>query len=260
MSVEEKFIRSLHAHRHEHNKLHAEPGRAHAIYQSSLLNSLLKGIYDGELSFKDLAAHGDFGLGTFNALDGEMIAFDGRFYQIHCTGVANAVKPSQKTPFALVTFFKPEVSFSVKEPMDYEAFGRYLDKAVPSTNLFYSVKVTGFFDLIKARSVPRQKKPYRPLLEVVGEQAVFEFQRIKGTLAGFRFPDYTEGINVPGYHLHFLSEDGTKGGHVMECHMRGVKIEIDHTANLHLEMPQQGDFLKGEFAKSDGNSIRKIER
>lgn len=260
MSIETKFVRAIHAHRHGRNRLHAEADRGHEIFQTSLLNSLLKGIYDGDLSYKELASHGDFGLGTFNALDGEMIAFDGRFYQIHASGSANSVKPRQKTPFALVTFFKPEARFTVNTPMNDEEFGRYLDRAVPSTNLFYSVKVEGFFDRIKARSVPKQKKPYRPLLEVVADQSLFEFKAIRGTLVGFRFPDYTQGINVPGYHLHFLSEDRTRGGHVLSADMHGVKIEVDHTANLHLEMPHQGDFLKAELAKTDADAVRWIEK
>ena len=92
------------------------------------------------------------------------------------------------------------------------------------------------------------------------EQSLFEFKNIKGTMVGFRFPDYTQGINVPGYHLHFLSEDKSRGGHVTSFSMHGVKIAVDHTANLHLEMPQQGDFLKARLAKGDADAIRKIER
>lgn len=36
------------------------------------LSALLQGDYDGEITYGELKKYGDFGLGTFNSLDGEM--------------------------------------------------------------------------------------------------------------------------------------------------------------------------------------------
>jgi len=78
------------------------------VFQSSTINTLLKGIYDGDVTFGELKRNGDFGLGTFNALDGEMIGLAGTFYQIKADGVAYPVEDSVKTPFAGVSFFAPD--------------------------------------------------------------------------------------------------------------------------------------------------------
>jgi acetolactate decarboxylase len=259
MQLEAKFLRALHTHRNGRNAIHARLDNAHEFYQSSILNAILGGVYDGDLTFGELAKHGDFGLGTFNSLDGEMVGLDGKFYQIKSSGEVSLATPKMKTPYALVTFFKPEIRFSIKDAISEDKFEQYFDKALPSKNFFYALKIKGNFKSIKARSVPKQQKPYRPLIEVAKEQSIFNFEYIQGTIVGFRFPDYSTGISVPGYHLHFLSEDGLKGGHVLNCSMEGIDVEIDHTVNFHLEMPQHGSVLNSDFSKTDAESIRKIE-
>lgn len=52
------------------------------------------------------------------------------------------------------------------------------------------MRIDGDFELVRARSVPRQHPPSKPLTEVVAEQHVFETQDVRGSLVGFRFPEY----------------------------------------------------------------------
>lgn len=73
------------------------------LYQTSLMSALLSGVYEGSTTIADLLKHGDFGLGTFNELDGELIAFSSQVYQLRADGSARKAQPEQKTPFAVMT-------------------------------------------------------------------------------------------------------------------------------------------------------------
>jgi len=53
----------------------------HTIYQVSTSGALVQGVYQGCVRVADLKRHGDFGLGTFDSLDGEGIMVDGTCWQ-----------------------------------------------------------------------------------------------------------------------------------------------------------------------------------
>ena len=93
----------------------------HEVFQNSTINALLEGVYDGSMTYGELRRHGDFGLGTFNALDGEMVAFDGEFYQIKSDGIAYPVADEQRTPFATVLFFQPKCTRTLTGPLGLRA-------------------------------------------------------------------------------------------------------------------------------------------
>ena len=143
--------------------------------------------------------------------------------------------------------------------MDFPGLTNAVDSAIPGGNIFYAIKATGRFEQISVRSVPRQTKPYPSLLKAVDEQPVFDHQEIDGTLVGFRFPDYTQGLNVPGYHLHFLSDDRTVGGHVMRFSTRNARVEIDVTSRFQMSLPHDMDFLAADLAKDTAAAILKAE-
>ena len=205
------------------------------LFQTSTLSALSEGDYDGDLTYKDLRQHGDFGLGTFDNLDGEMVALAGEFYQIKADGKAYPVEDAMETPFAVVTFFELDKTVSLDKALDYEQLKHYLDSVLPDGNIFCAIKVEGVFKYIKARSVPTQSKPYPSLAEALEEQQIFEFHDVTGTLVGFWCPAYAEGINAPGYHLHFVTSDRQNGGHLLDCETESVKIEIDYTPELFMK-------------------------
>jgi acetolactate decarboxylase len=260
VAIDDVFIKAFRCHREKGDLFHHDSRKAHELFQASTIGALLEGVYDGEITYEELAKHGDFGLGTFNALDGEMIAFGGRFYQITGDGKAAPVSPSAKTPFAVVIRFDPTVTVLWEELTDWAHFQQAVDKAVPSKNIFYAIKTDARFDYIKVRTVPRQQKPYPPLVEVAKRQPVYEHEGVKGTLVGFRFPDYAQGLNVPGYHVHFLTEDRKAGGHVLDFRMKDARIEIDLTSDLHMEVPDCGDFLDADLGKDQAEAIKRAER
>jgi acetolactate decarboxylase len=234
--LDERWIRALHVEALREEDLHAER-EPHVLFQASTIGALLDGAYDGDLSFAELAEQGDLGLGTLNGLDGEMIALDGRFYRADVDGAIHRVGPRELTPFAVVTRFEPTVDATLAGPLSHERLLGRIDELVPAGASSCTVRIDGDFELIRARSVPRQSPPYRPLTEVVAEQHVFEFPDVSGTMLGFRFPAYIEGIEVAGYHLHFVSEDRSRGGHVLDSSFADGRVRIDPSDDLHVELP-----------------------
>lgn len=235
-----------------------EEDSSDVLFQISTINALLEGIYDGENTLKELKRYGDFGLGTFNALDGEMLMLEGKIYQVKADGKVYMAADSMKTPFSVVTFFEEDTSFFPKSKLDYKSLEDFLDKILPTKNIIYAIKIEGLFAYVRARSVPAQKKPYIPLAEVVKNQPEFEFFDVKGTLVGFRLPEYLDGINVPKYHLHFITEDKKSGGHLLELKSERIEIGIDFTERLFVCLPQTKEFYNADLVKK--KDLGKIER
>jgi acetolactate decarboxylase len=220
--------------------------RAGQLFQTSLMSALMAGIYDGEVTYGEMRKHGDFGLGTFNDLDGEMVGFDGTFYQLRSDGSARPVTADQKTPFAVVTFFQPEQELDVPQPMTKSDLLAMIEKATDA-NLFNAVRVDGTFAEVHTRTVPRQARPFPPLTEATKHQAEKVFTNVQGTLAGFRSPTYAQGIGVAGFHLHFLRQDKQAGGHAQDYRLRSGKVQICTVHDLRVELPTSAEFLKTNF-------------
>jgi len=235
----------------------AEPRR---LFQTSTLQALMAGVYDGDLTFQALARHGDFGLGTFEALDGEMIALDGAFYQIKADGRVYPVAGSMKTPFAAVTFFKAGRTHMIEMPLNYQQLLDYVDRLLPSPNLPYAIRVDGLFTSVKTRSIPRQQKPYPPLAVAAEKQAVFELTNVKGVIVGFRYPGYLAGINPLGYHCHFITADRRAGGHLLDCRVEGATVAVDALPNFYLRLPDSQEFLQSDLTGDRRHELEKIEK
>ncbi|MBI2082473.1 MAG: acetolactate decarboxylase [Deltaproteobacteria bacterium] len=203
------------------------------IYQTSKLDDLIAGRYDGKIKLSTVKKQGDFGLGTFNRLDGEMIELDGSFYQVKEDGKVYAISPamadSLKTPFATVTFFETDRKATTDQPLNFEQLKAFLDSLLLNKETFYAVKIEGSFSYLKARTPVAQKKPYPPLEEALKTERTFEFKEVKGTLVGFRCPESAKGTNIPGYHFHFLTEDKQGGGHLLELTTAEINVSIDET-------------------------------
>jgi acetolactate decarboxylase len=237
MPIDTALVGALHVEYLQKGDLGVAARPHHTLFQTSTIDALLEGKYDGDISFAELEERGDFGLGTLDALDGEMIALDGEFYQVKADGRAYAIDREMRTPFAIVTFFEANLSRTLQTPMDFEAFDAYLDRLIGGESSCYAVRVDGYFEYVKTRSVPRQRKPYPPLAEVVKSQPTFELYDVDGSLLGFRFPHYAEGMNVAGYHFHFITADMSAGGHVFRLRLTRGELRVDREADLRLELP-----------------------
>jgi acetolactate decarboxylase len=257
--LDERWIRALHVETMREEELHAEREH-HVLFQASTIGALLDGAYEGDLDFAELAEHGDLGLGTLNGLDGEMIALEGRFYRADVDGAVNEVEATARTPFAVVARFEPEIDVNLEGPLEHEALLARLDELIPAGAASCAIRLDGRFESVRARSVPRQSPPYRSLTEVVAEQHVFELVDVEGTMLGFRFPDYVEGIEVSGYHLHFISADRLRGGHVLGSSSNGLRVRLDPSSELHVELPPQVDLADPDLAASTHAAVEAIER
>ncbi len=233
--------------------------RAGELYQTSLMSALMAGIYEGESTYGQIRKYGDFGLGTFNDLDGEMVGFDGNFYQLRSDGSARPVTDEQKTPFAVVTFFQTEQELQVVQLLTKSDLVAAIETAT-NANLFSAVRVDGIFDEVRTRTVQRQAKPFPPLAEAAKHQAEQVFTNVEGTLAGFRTPTYAQGIGVAGFHLHFLRLDKQAGGHALDYRIRAGKVQTCTTHDLRVELPKSAEFLKTNLGDPALNEkIRAVE-
>jgi len=209
-----------------------------SIFQISTFHALKQGKYDGETTFGELKKHGDFGIGTVKGLDGEMIALNGEFFQIKADGKVYSIPDEAKAPFAMVTFFKPDKTLSLPLANNMKELQAALDGMLPSSNGVFAIRIDGDFKYMKVRSVPRQEKPYPGLEDALKHQTFFELKNVRGTLVGFRFPKYMDGVNFPGYHFHFITEDRKAGGHALDCSTEGAKVDIATISNLSVKLLQ----------------------
>jgi acetolactate decarboxylase len=258
--LDERWIRSLHVESMRRADLHEER-EPHVLFQASTIGALLEGAFEGDLSFAELSEHGDLGLGTLNHLDGEMIAIDGEFFRADVDGDVTPIGADERTPFAVMTAFEPTVDERMPdEELAHDELLARLDELVPVSSSSCAIRLDGRFDLVRARSVPRQEPPYRPLTEVVADQHVFELREVEGTMLGFRFPAYAEGIEVAGYHLHFISADRSRGGHVLDSRSRGLRARLDPSNDLHVELPPEFDLGDPKLVAQTHAAVELVER
>ncbi|NEV63110.1 acetolactate decarboxylase [Thiorhodococcus minor] len=230
------------------------------LYQVSTIDALLAGVYQGVAAISDVLPHGDFGLGTFAALDGELILLDGIVYQAAADGQVNEMPATTRTPFISVTHFEADQRLTPPPGQDYAAFKTWLEAQLPSRNIAYAVRVEGSFARMTYRSVPRQQQPYPPLLEASKQQRVFQQDQISGTLIGFWCPTFTKGLNVPGFHLHFLSADHAHAGHVLDFELTQGQLALDPTNGWQVELPMSPAFLETDLGQDRSAALHHVEQ
>ena len=213
-----------------------------SIFQYSTLSALLEGIYDGEMTIAELKKQGDFGIGTFNALDGELIMFNGTCYKATSDSKILTMHDSVKTPFAAVCNFRSDTVIRIGHRIKIKALESYLDSVISKPNLIYAYQFTGKFDTVVIRSVPKQQKPYKRLIEAYKKQGVFTLTGQEGVLIGYKFPKYLKEVNMDDYHFHFLSKDKTKGGHLLNCSILSGEVSVAFIHNYNLHLPNNAYF------------------
>ncbi|RYL99232.1 acetolactate decarboxylase [Sporolactobacillus sp. THM7-7] len=229
------------------------------VFQLSTMTSLIDGVYDGVMNFDQIRRHGDFGIGTFAHLDGELIGFDGRFYRLRGDGTATPLKSEDMTPFCSLTYFRPQIKKSFTKPLKKHEFEKELHALVPSDNLFYAYRIDGVFKEITTRTVAYQERPV-PMTEAVKSQPIFHFRDIKGTVVGFWTPFFAQGIAVAGYHFHFIDESRQGGGHVLDYTLERGTVQIDQKTHQTLYTPETESFMNANLARSDlENEIKVTE-
>ena len=229
------------------------------LFQYSTLPALSLGMYDGDLSFSQLLQHGDFGLGTLNGLDGEVVILDGRAWQVRADGRVFPIASQSRTPFAAVTFFHADRRYSLSQLYEYSQWKKRLLQLIPNSNMPHAIRIRALFSRIKVRSVPRQQKPYPPLTQVVKTQSEWTWQNVRGTLVGFWFPRYFSDFNLADFHFHFLSDDKKRGGHVLDLQSRDAVVELQSLTSFQMQLPQSREFAAANLNLDQKADLHKAE-
>lgn len=215
------------------------------------MSALLDGIYDGEMTISELLGKGNFGIGTFNGLDGEMIILDGTCYQLRGDGSARVADLDQQTPYAVATNFVPRILVHAPRGLRRDELSAFIDEVEPSANYMYAVRITGRFSEVTTRTVVKQTKPYPPMTKAVGGDKELHFSDVEGVIGGFRTPVYERGISVPGCHVHFIDAARQSGGHVLDYTVDEAKIELCPGSDLELRLPLTQEFSSANLAPED---------
>jgi acetolactate decarboxylase len=251
-----EFLGALHVELLRHAELHAERP-AHELFQTSTVQALLAGSYDGDVTLAEVLEHGDLGLGTLDGLDGELIVLDGVAWKAELDCTLTRVDPASRTPYAVVVPFAPGEPHALVGPFGENELEARLGPAVTDAKRPTAVRIDGRFAEVHVRSVPRQAPPYRPLAEVISQQRVNVLRDVVGTMVGFCFPDALDGIEMAGAHLHFAGEERKRGGHVLSYTLLEAIARLDAASGLHVELPQAVAPRHGE--RLDEDALQQIE-
>jgi acetolactate decarboxylase len=230
----------------------------HTLYQVSTAAALVEGIYQGAVRVGTLREHGDLGLGTFENLDGEMVVVDGQFFQVRSDGSVRECSDDVLSPFAVVTRFAPDAAITLDQCPDLSHLTARFDGLRHSDNVFFALRVDGHFDYVHTRALCRTEEGV-PLVRAAAVQPEFEFRDVAGTLVGFWTPEYAKTLNVPGYHLHFVSADRKSGGHLLQCRGANLRLQIQREAVIALALPETEDFLKADLRRDPTADLAKAE-
>ncbi|MFT3904124.1 MAG: acetolactate decarboxylase [Niabella sp.] len=231
------------------------------LYNYGVIDAFVGGLFRGSLPIKDLKLKGDFGLGAPDMLDGELTMLNGKAYQTKATGETVVLDNEHKTSYSTVTFFKADTVFYVNNATEQKELLEIIESKLTNKNAMYSIKISGAFSYVKTRAFPPVKEePFPVLSTILDRQQFFDNQNTAGTLVGYHFPEYLNGIQISGFHLHFLSTDKKQGGHVLDFKGQNMKIEIAELKSFELEVPKTNDFQNFKFRKKHNEDLERVEQ
>jgi acetolactate decarboxylase len=231
----------------------------HTLFQVSTSGALVTGVYSDAITVKSILKHGDFGLGTFANLDGEMVVLDGHVFQVQGNGRVSRAAPDAAAPFAVVTRFDPGIDLKIPPIPSIAALGRTCDTHRLSNNLFWAIRLDGMFRHIRTRAVSPPGDDGR-LIDAAKAQAEFSFNDVRGTLVGIWSPSFSSAFSIPGYHFHFLSDDRAHGGHLLECAADTLRLQMEELTDFHLALPETESFLKADLSKNAADELAYAEQ
>lgn len=220
------------------------------LFQYNTLSALMAGLYGGTLTIGELLEHGDLGIGTLDSIDGELIVLDGKAYQAKGSdGKAEVVEVSNdvKVPYAAVVPHQAEVIFRQRFEMTDKELEDRIESYYDGVNLFRSIKIKGHFPKMHVRMIPKST-PDTKFADVATHQPEYTKENVTGTIVGIWTPEMFHGVSVAGYHLHFISDDHTFGGHVMDFVITEGVVEVGPVDQLDQRFPvQDREYLFAKF-------------
>ncbi len=227
----------------------------HDVFQTSTVEALLGGAYEGDVTIGEVLEHGDLGLGTLNGLDGELVVIDGEAWKAELDCTLAPVAADARTPYAVVVPFAPGDPIALHGPYGESDLDPHVGSRLASGPV--AIRIDGRFEQVHVRSVPKQQRPFPPLADAISHQHVAELRDVSGTMVGFCFPDALDGIEIVGWHLHFATDDRARGGHVLSYTLLEATARVDDVTDLHVELPPAIDVH--DQAVLDQEMIHRLE-
>lgn len=218
----------------------------HTLFQVSTSSALAEGVFSGVVTVSDLLHHGDFGIGTYDRLDGELVILDGQCFRVGGEGHVVAAEPDWTVPFAVMTRFESDTSTMVESVSSVLDLQVEIDRVRPSANVFVAMRVSGRFDQMFLRAVCRAR-PGEDLVHATSRQSEFRVGPVTGTLVGFWSPEHGRSIDIPGYHFHFIADDHRTGGHVLDLVGGGLRVDVATERDVHVALPTTREFLEADL-------------
>ena len=234
------------------------------MFQVASLQSLMQGYTRPVISVGELLQHGDTGLGTFENVNGEMITIDGHCFQADAKGNASEISLDAGVPFSSLSFLHPCREFEAGSFDDIEQLKTFLDVKIEEDfglNSMHVVRIDGHFPKICARSESGLRAQHVTLKEILADnQTEFFFDDINGSLVCIYYPDYMDGINASGWHLHFISDDRKFGGHVFDLSMTKGKVYLKKINQIHIQFPTDAAFDTYSLKAVSNEDVKQVEQ
>lgn len=256
-TLDPALIHALNVRLVDHDEIGISPAD-HAVVQISTIAAVLDRQYDGDATIGELLAAGDLGVGTLNGLDGELIIVDGEAWQAPAEGPVRRVGDDELTPFAVVTRFITDEIVEIESPLEHAELIALMEQHAPPKSGCDAVRIDGTFPALHLRTVDAQTKPYPSFEQIIANQTEWRYENLRGTLVGFRFPHAADSVEMAGHHLHFISDDRSKAGHVLECAAGPATLRIETVGEMRLELPP-GIELPDPDQRPSAEYLREIE-
>ena len=188
---------------------------------------------------------------------------DGNCYRADQEGNVTVVDPGTGVPFAAVARLYGAQRFPLENMPDITSVRVELTRKIEERfglNSMHIVKIDGVFEKVDARSEAPYRSHHVTLKKILSEnQKAFLFENIRGSLVGVYYPDYMDGINMPGWHLHFLSEDRSRGGHVFDVSIREGAAQVDKISDIFIHLPKEAAFDTYSLSQDLHDEIQSVE-
>lgn len=230
------------------------------LWQYGITSAMAGGIYEGELTVEELLAHGDFGIGAPNYLNGELTVIDGRAWHTEAGKETKEAAATQKLSHAFALHFSPDFEFTLEGVTNEATLEQRIGAQLSNRNGMYAFRIRGEFDDIKTRAFPPVPADcHTPTAELMGREYKFHYPRTKGFIVATRIPAWLDGVNIPGYHFHFISDDHKQGGHVLSFLARELKVEVCIIDEICVRVQDSEEFQKFNFEKVSSEDIQRLE-
>jgi acetolactate decarboxylase len=207
------------------------------IWQNMPSMAFKTGLYDGITRIRDAKEHGNFGVGQFAALDGELIVSDGCFYRARADGSVGLADEADELCFAQLCYYEPHQHWDAPADLDDRSFGAFLSEKLTFRNSFCAFRIIGVFAAVVPTAPPAMTKPYPKFDAVPALRKSFPVSNIKGCMVGYYSPAFEAEDGIPGYHFHFISDDRLSGGHVTSFALASGQVDATRINELILTLP-----------------------